>query len=823
MAAGVVCGRAFGLGIGAAAVFVLLLGAALFYCALRASELTGLPKGQALAAAFRRPAAFVRAAASPALGAAVLAAAAFLFGFMRCAMLEAYVSPLEDRAGSVVSVSGSVVRARQRDGYIELTVKAEEAFTAGGEAIATGEKLLVRAYRELADDFEACSLAGLRVRFSGELSLPDGVRNPGDFDYRLYLKGRDIRAICAVNAYRFSAEGTADHFLHFLGVLKSGFLRLAARYLGEKEFALCAGLLFGEKGFLDSETYKWFKDAGTAHILAVSGLHAGLLYALILRLLGGRRNLKSSLLIAASLLVYAALADFSVSVLRASLMIALSLLAFHLKRRYDMVCAASLTAMIFMAANPYHLYEAGFQLSFMAAYTIGVALPWAELKLKQAADARRSEALYRVGSILLPCIMLQLGMAPLMLYHYTLFSPLAVILNPAAVFLAGLLLPAGLAFFGLYAGPGAVLACRPPAAGVWARALLTRILYPSAAGVCGGLADVLIMVSKAAEAAGGGLRLPAPGPDLLALYYAAFFWFFSETRHILHRRGRKRALALIAAAVISVYYIVPGLPAYTFTFVDVGQGDCMHLQTDGCNVLIDGGGSRSKNVGGDTLYPYLLKNGIAAIDLAFVSHLDTDHCKGIEELSQCIHIGTIAFPAGCEGEDLSGYRADNIIFLAAGDRLNFGPADFTVLSPSASALTGDKNEDSLILRLEYNGVSFLLTGDLSFDGESALLSGAADAGFASAALLDADILKLGHHGSAYSTSPEFAAAVSPAFAAISCGRGNSYGHPAGRILDLLESSGIPYMRTDLSGAICITIGRTGSLKINNAAKDVVYR
>ncbi len=805
MAAGVVLGRRLGGGLAAAAVFALLVGAALFYCVQRLKgrdlkELAGKLKGL------------------PPEAVAILAVAAFAFGFARCALLEAYVSPLEARAGEAVFVSGTVTRARQRDGYVELTVRSRRASPAEEGADCGGEKLLVRLKKDFEDDFEAYSLTGMHAEFSGELSLPDGVRNPGDFDYRLYLKARGIRAICGVNAYRFTAEGVDDHFLHFIAVLKSGFMRLMARYLGEKEFALTAGVLFGEKGFLDSDTYNSFKDAGTAHILAVSGLHAGLLYALVLRLLGGRRGWRSSLLICASLFVYAALADFSVSVLRASVMIVLSLAAFHLKRRYDLLCAATFTAMIFMAANPYHLYEAGFQMSFMAAYTIGAALPWAELKLKQAADARRSEVMYRVGSVLLPCIMLQLGMAPLILYHYTLFSPLAVLLNPAAVLLAGLLLPAALAFFAIYAGPGAALACRPLAAGAWARTLLTRIAYPSAAGVCGGLADALILVSRAAEAAGGGLRAPAPGPDLLALYYAAFFYFFSETRYMLHRRGRQGALAALAAAVMSVYFIVPGLPSYTCTFVDVGQGDCIHLQTDGCNILIDGGGSRSKDVGGDTLYPYLLKNGISAIDMAFVSHLDLDHSKGLAELSRKVPVGVIAFPAGAEGEDLSAFRASEFVFLEAGDSVAAGGTLISVISPSRAGLSGDDNEDCLVLRADCGGLSILLTGDLGEAGEAALLRRAAlqpD--------LKADILKAGHHGSAGSSSESFVKAVSPRFASISCGRGNSYGHPAPRVLELLEKLGIPYMRTDLSGAVCVKTGRRGRFTVNDAARSFIYR
>ncbi|MBQ5414926.1 MAG: ComEC/Rec2 family competence protein [Firmicutes bacterium] len=339
---------------------------------------------------------------------------------------------IDAQDGSVYAAEGVVTRIEEKDGYLAVTLKVGR------------ESILIRLSADVPDPYD---LVGRRAEAAGMITLPDGRRNPGCFDYRLYLKSRRIFHVMDVSRFRFTAGEVKHPLIHALSVLKGRFYARVRPYLSDRQFQLTAGLLFGETSYMDEDLYEEFRLNGIAHVLAVSGLHVGLLYSVILRLLGGRRNLRTTVAVSASLLAYAALSYFSVSVLRASFMIGLNMLAFHIKRRYDLTSAATLCAIVFLLDNPYRLFDSGMQLSFCAAYTMGTALPWAVSKGIQISDKYRKKWIKAAFDIFAPTVMVQLGMTPLILFLFTTFSPAGILINPLAVILAGLLLPAGLLCF----------------------------------------------------------------------------------------------------------------------------------------------------------------------------------------------------------------------------------------------------------------------------------------------------------------------------------------------------------------------------------------
>lgn len=713
----------------------------------------------------------------------------FVFGALSMRHLELNEFASSGFDGRLLKGEGTVLKCEKKEGYSLLTVRSDEL----------GEKLLIR-YET--DDMDAAyGAVGCRVSFSGMAELPRGRRNPGCFDYSLYLKGRGIRLIVRVNSYRLEKLRMENRFLHFLSLAKLVFLKRIMAELPEEESGLLAGLLFGEKSYIDDDIYEEFRNNGTAHVLAVSGLHVGLLYAAAVKLLGGRKGIPVSIVTIGLLLCYAALSNFSVSVLRASLMIVLHIMAFHLKRRYDMVSAASLGGVVFMSLNPYTIFDSGFQLSFCAAYAMGVALPWASLKIVKWSDRLKSDALFHIGNILAPAFMVQLAMAPLTAFHFLNYSLIAPLINPVAVAIAGLLVPAGLGAFVL---------------GGWS-GLLNR--------VCGLGAAILIRLNSAAS----GLEyshfgVAAPPFGLLLLYYIFFFFFFSETRFMLCRKGRYGMLAGLCTALFFGACALPRafgitdslLPwkylQYDVCFVDVGQGDCIHIRSGGKNLLLDGGGNYYTNTGRAVLREYLLKNGVRKLDMALVSHLDMDHCKGLGELSGLMEIKEFAFSAADEGDSrLAAFRSPVHSFLSAGDRIELGKeARLEILYPLKGApASADDNENCLVALLNIKGISMLLTGDMTAGTEEDCLRRYPS--------LKADLLKIAHHGSAYSTEEGFVRALAPEWAVISCGRNNPYGHPAARVIDLLEDSGIIYGRTDLDGAICASALPDGSVSLRNAS------
>ncbi|MCR5009741.1 MAG: ComEC/Rec2 family competence protein [Clostridia bacterium] len=667
--------------------------------------------------------------------------------------------------GVVAELTGVAVKSQPAKGYIAVTVRVAEIVLASDEEHAqihsSGEKVLVRIKAD-PEELDAYDIAGREISVTGQLSIPDGRRNPGCFDYRLYLKGRRIFTVADVSRYRAEFGSVKRPVLHLLSRCKGRFYAAVKPYLSEEEFQLLAGLMFGDTSLMDDSLYEQFRLTGIAHVLAVSGLHVGLLYAVVLKLLKGRSVVVSAAVSGGLILVYAALSSFSVSVLRASFMITLNIAARFLKRRYDLTNAATLTAIVFLFFNPYQLFDSGFQLSFCAAYTMGVALPWATLKGIELSDKYKKKWILKAFEIFSPAVMVQLGMTPLILFHFTTFSPAGILINPVAVLLAGILLPAGLVLFLISMTGIAALT----AFGAWPAGILAKLL---------------ILLSGAGQYALPGSYVPALPLAATTLYYAGFFWFFSETRVTLNRR-RKYASCLAAGllALGSACALPKALGAsesmlpwrydvHEVTFLDVGQGDCIHISKDGYNILIDGGGSLYSNIAERTLRPYLLKNGIDHIDLAVITHEDTDHALGIRQLQEIFDV-------------------------------------------RQTAVLGDSNEDCGVLLIDTGSLRLLLMSDADISREEELCAKYGKA-------LRCDVLKVGHHGSPYSTGEQLLKCASPSFAVISCGRNNIYGHPADRVVELLAESGIIYARTDESGAVYLKKAENGMLIFENASKS----
>jgi len=635
-------------------------------------------------------------------------------------------SRLSLQTDTVAAAEGIVKKISIKEYYVALTVDTGR------------ENVLVRLSGLNTDDaasqIKAYDLVGRRVKVSGKLSLPQSRRNPGGFDYRLYLKGQGVYTIMEVSKYRISAHEINRPLSHFLALSKGKFYAALKPYMDDESFSVMAGLLFGDKSYMEEELYDEFRQTGIAHILAVSGLHVSLLYSAIEKIMK-RKGPVTSVISIVVLYCYVSLSSFSVSVIRAAIMISLRILAFHLKRRYDMVCAAAVTAIGFLLVNPYQLFDSGFQLSFTAAYTMGVALPYINIKFLKFANRKRSELLYRFGKFFIPLAVIQIGMLPLTCFHFLQFSPVSLLINPIAIALAGIILPSGIVPYII-------------------SLLLPRLITVISAGPLITFLKALCISDKLAVNLGLSYDVPALPALYVVLYYMIFFWYFSETRALLNRKHKQKPLALIAAALIGFWIIIPkGYNMPDVCFADVGQGDCAIISVDGYHIMIDGGGSYYKNIGKDTIKPILLKNGITSIDLAIVSHSDRDHSKGLYELADCFPIKEI--------------YDDN-----------------------------RENSNCTVCLAEINGCKYLFMGDADISRENAIIS--ANPG------ISCDVIKLGHHGSATSTGENFLSLVNPELGIISCGLNNSYGHPADRVVELLQKSGIIYGRTDMEGAICVS-------------------
>ena len=672
---------------------------------------------------------------------------------------------------------------------------------------------------------------GSRIRFAGTPKAPEPKRNPNCFDYRLYLKTKGIQATMRTEQVRLASwsnreqeagASRPDVTMKKIGptlggrlfLLRERYLARIGAHAGGRTEAMIRAILFGEKGMLDDEIQELFRQNGTAHVLAVSGLHVGMIYGAMTLvwdqvakwfpgLLGARKGRRFLICTGTFFTGYAFLAGFSPSVVRAVCMVLLHAFASMTGRRYDLNCAAFAVGIAALFHNPYLVFQAGFQMSFLAILTLGLITPY----------------IHRIYSgALVGSMAIQIGLGPYMACQFNVLPTLAVFINVPVIFLTGLLVPAGL--FGMML----------PAALPMIPELFDQVLS--------GLCIILVRMNELCHIDRiTSLTCPSPPVSLLAVYYLGLLVFASEEGRLLILRRRKAMLRRLAAGVVIASIVFgqaadDGFRQAQMVFVDVGQGDCMHIRSGRADYLIDGGGSRDYAVGEKTLKPYLLKNGVGCIDGAFVTHLHTDHYQGICELAKAGMVRRLFLYDGNRVKEAqvceeTGLKPDQLTYLRQGQRVDLpGGGSVEVLWPEQKpaaeyeqmvANEADENASSLIMRVEVSGVTMLATGDLGEEGEGELLRRygggtiAADDSAAPVSPLHADVLKVGHHGSKTSSSDGFLDAVRPTFAVIQVGKNNMYGHPTPETLQRLETRGIPVWRNDLQGAIGLHL-RDGKVK-----------
>ena len=241
-------------------------------------------------------------------------------------------------------------------------------------------------------------------------------------------------------------------------------------------------------------------------------------------------------------------------------------------------------------------------------------------------------------------------------------------------------------------------------------------------------------------------------------------------------------------------------------FIDVGQGDCVFVQTNSSNILIDCG-ERSEI---DTVEGYLKNKGVSEINLLVATHPHSDHMGGMATIVQDFDVNQILMPEVFEKlqpttvfyeKFLEAVENKGLGITKAepGDTYTFGDAVFEVLAPIGQDYS-DLNNFSVVMELTFGDTSFLFTGDAEKESEEVMIE--------NGVLEDIDVLKVGHHGSAYSTTDEFLDIIRPEIAVISCGAGNSYGHPTDDCIERLGNHNSDIYRTDLSGTIVLTTDGT---------------
>ncbi len=622
---------------------------------------------------------------------------------------------------------------------------------------------------------------GDRIRVSGRCSLYEPSSNPGEFDYRSYYGSLGIRGKINGEEWEILPGGSA--LRRTLEQLKKRLAEVLEECAGEYS-GIFQAMLLGDKGGIPDRVYELYQKNGISHLLAISGLHVSMLgmgfYGLVRKAGAGKRT--AALGGICLMTCYGLLTGFSPSTQRAVIMYGASVLAGCAGRTYDLPTALGTAAAVILWREPEALTQGGVQLSFLAVGGIGIL----GRKLEQAQLCKG-----KAGRTVLAGLAVQLATYPAVAYHYFVYPPYGIFLNLLVIPLMAYAMASGLLCLAL----GMI----SPAAG--------RMCAGSGIRILQFYEELCIIFSRLP---GSSLVTGRPALWQLALYGALLGGFFLG----MERLGRKRtALAAVTAAL---FLIVLPLPekGLKITYLDVGQGDGIVLQTEGRTFLIDGGSTDRRKLGGRVLEPFLLSEGKNRVDAVFVSHCDSDHVSGLKELMEegNIRIGRLLVPAGSGADEaerellrLAEKRGIPAAEMGEGDSLSLGGLKVTCLSPGKNDPSSeDRNERSMVLLAEYGGGKFLFTGDIGAEKERELL---ADSRIRER-IGNTAVLKVAHHGSAASTCGEFLETVRPVWAVISYGRGNAYGHPSPEVLDRLRQGGTAVLETGKNGAVSVkTDGR----------------
>jgi len=683
---------------------------------------------------------------------------------------------------------------------------------------------------------EALPRAGSYVRVLGEVSPFLQATNPGEFDAAAYYRRKDC--LFALRKTKITAQtknyGRLEEFLSQLRYESEVLFR---KLLGEKNGATASAMVLGRKKGMDSEVKALYQGAGISHLLAISGLHLSLIGAGLFGLL---KKVRLPVALSAGistwiLIVYAQLTGMGISTRRALVMFLLFLAAGLLKRTPDLPTSLAVAALLLLVPKPQRILDAGFQLSFSAVLGIAVMIPVLQDGWEEAAPSLRvtdgvagwnlvRAAIARACRLLRKNILAGLGitmtMLPFLLIHFYEWSPWSVLLNLAVIPLMGILLPC-LIGLQLVARLTAFVHCLE----------IPQHLLCTAIEAIFSCYEQLCRFTTALP--GSILHTGYPTWQALAVYTIGLI--------ALAVSGKKlRPHLRLAAAVCLMGIFLIRLPGeLNVTMLDVGQGECVGIETREHHVyLVDAGSTSKKKTGQYQIIPWLKYIGTRSVEGIFITHWDEDHISAVGELlewskSSRVKIRRIFLPdVALKDEVLETLLQQieeaevSVEYLSAGEHMTDGALQISCLHPYAKKVPEDRNDASLVLRLSQGDFQMLLTGDLEKSGEDWLveqvrpaveqpqpaaqeqaLPCAPSTQPAAQNPLRCTILDAGHHGASNATGEALLDLAQPELVLISCGKNNRYGHPAPETLKRLEEREIRWYSTAEVGAIQVYVGK----------------
>lgn len=618
---------------------------------------------------------------------------------------------------------------------------------------------------------------GSIIKINAQYTEATRDRNYGGFNYKTYLRTKKIYGIFNVEDAEIVKNGSDNIIIKLRKYIKS---KLREK-LKKENSELAISLIVGDRSHISSEVEDNFKKANLMHMLAISGAHFSYVI-LIATFISNRLQHKrlGQLIQIIAIIFFMNLTGNTASVVRAGIMSILLIGSSICKRQNDSLNNIAISAIIQIINNQYIIFDSGFMLSY--AGVLGIILFY-----------KRISEHIQFKSIALT-ISANIFIIPIMIYNFHTISGSFIISNICASWLLGIIII--LEFISL---------CIP-----------IKLLYM--------ILDLLIMMlRKIAE-----ICANIPFAQMYVPRYAIFFVIVIYILIFCRKLKCKKYVYSFLTIGVSILLIVNFTDVYQdrmrINFIDVGQGDSCLIRYKGTNIMIDSGGSLSKNkdgksydIGENVLNNYLLNRGITRLDYIMASHFDEDHSQGFVFLLKNMKVKNVIiseqyktssiyeqFKQICKKQNIQ------IIYVRSGDEIRIKDLAFKILHPKSKAnqiSENPLNNNAIVCMVKYKNRRILFTGDIEKVAENEMVKEYTNG-------LKADILKVGHHGSKTSTTKEFLDLINPSVALIGVGQNNKFGHPNEDVIKRLEEKNIQIYRTDEMGEISVIIDKNGKIKIN---------
>ena len=626
-----------------------------------------------------------------------------------------------------------------------------------------------------------------KLILEGKLENFESARNFGGYDEKLVMLSKNIKYKSFAKIH--SSFGVNKGFSLHINNIKNKFLNVYDNVLPERESGIMKGMIVGDESFIDDEITELYQTSGIYHVISISGTHITILMVFVLYILNRFFGMKKAQFLTMLFLIfYCVLSGGSPSALRATIMGVTLITGQFFYRDYDFLSSICVSSLILLIYNPAMLFNIGFQLSYGA--ILGILI-FTE-PLQTGVDSFFTHVLHK-KTVKMPVLCASLGaniiITPITLYYFYYFYPYSILANILVDIFASFLIVGGfivgiIGFFSL------------PIAQFFAGSLFFILkIYEEICKEIYNLPFSKILIGR-------------PSAVLIIIYIGIMLllYMFLTSKHNEKQKYFGYIIFSISIFIFASFITQIIKSQCKMVMLDVGQGDCFVFNYKNKYYVIDGGENTF------VLKNYLNYSGINEIEGVFLSHTDSDHSLGIISILDNKKIKNIYLPKADFKDDdifnqiekLSAENEVSMHFIKNDDIIN--PSEnisMKCFAPSEDLFL-NKNKDSMVLKLNLNGVTFLFTGDIEEESEQKILKLNAENG----ENLNADILKVAHHGSKTSTTENFFEAVSPKIAIIGVGKNNRYGHPTDEVIERIANNNTEILRTDLHGDVILHIKGT---------------